>query len=1001
MAQQFAGSASHSANSAVANSVLIDEAVPGAITDHPTCPNGWGYFPFQGVTDYSAASTREVVFVDRMVDNHVLLLTGIPCHIPVVMLDARRDNLAQISRWLMRNPVDTVHIFVHGAPGMLAFGDQLVTEDTLWLHRDRLSRWFSEAAVNPTVVFYSCELGAGFKGRSFLERLHQLTGASIAASSDRVGASALGGNWTLDATIGQPQFEMVVSPKVRSRYDYVLTAPVVTSVSSVESNGVYSAQTVDSTLSLTVNFDQPVTFTANGGALEVTLNNGAIARLVADTAGSTSTLTVDYPISAGDRSVADLSVMSLGLTGGATLTNGGAEAAILTLPSGMNLGDSRNLEIDNTAILASDITLAPLTNVPVQTPTLTVDFGDRLRQINGTPLPTDLTNTGIIELRRSPDNALIPLQRVTFDNTNQQQIMVVPASNLDPSTGYRVEIARNRLEDDGANELTSPVSRNFTTQAGDGTPPRVTFIPGNGSTVTDPNANLTVEFSEPIRIADSDRPFTNAAIEPVFTLAEFNSSGSPIATVPFTGVYDETTRRVTLDPALALNPGSQYRLELRGNVLEDFADNAIATQTINFTAQGDPVQFPTPQVTESPATNTVNVAPLTETETTIAIAPSISPRTQVTLPVETRSDRQLRIALESAVGGATFTSPTFQGSLELTLPRPLSRQRGNVLLDFSDLEGTGDRNLSIRDRNFNGTLQLDLPDNSQAVQLTLEDFEAQTALALNGDQFSGDVTVTVPLGLTDNPGDRRQLTLRNFGSQGRVLIDGRRTGLAFDIDAETPVFGQLGAGGDIVRLTGSDTNSPGVSPLGLGDGGDYFEDRRQLSTALSINGNGGNDVIIGSAQNDRLNGGRGNDRLQGNGGNDLLAGDRDEDHLLGNGGDDQLRGGDGNDVLQGGRGNDTLIGGAGDDVLLGELGDDFLTGGAGRDQFIVRPGSGNDVITDFDPVRDAIALQGGLTPTAVTINALDATTTQLQFSGGSLTLQNLAPGLVTSEALFT
>ena len=285
--------------------------------------------------------------------------------------------------------------------------------------------------------------------------------------------------------------------------------------------------------------------------------------------------------------------------------------------------------------------------------------------------------------------------------------------------------------------------------------------------------------------------------------------------------------------------------------------------------------------------------------------------------------------------------------------------------------------------------------------LNFDEFEALTEVNLNGDQFTGDTTVVVPAGLTNNPEIRRQFNLRNFDGQGRVLIDGRRTGLAFQVDSETPIFGQLGAGGDIVRLTGAVERIPSVSPLGLGGGGDYFEDLRQRSSALSINGNGGNDFIFASVQNDRLNGGQGSDRLQGNGGNDLIGGDRGNDHLFGNQGNDQLNGGDGNDLLQGGRGNDTLTGGADNDVLMGELGDDLLIGGSGQDQFVVMPGSGNDAITDFDPANDRITLGGGLTPATVQITAIDANNTRLVFNGGSVALQTLAANTLNPTTLFS
>src|SRR5439155_8534024 len=53
-------------------------------------------------------------------------------------------------------------------------------------------------------------------------------------------------------------------------------------------------------------------------------------------------------------------------------------------------------------------------------------------------------------------------------------------------------------------------------------------------------------------------------------------------------------------------------------------------------------------------------------------------------------------------------------------------------------------------------------------------------------------------------------------------------------------------------------------------------------------GEGGNDVLIGSAQNDLLVGGKGNDRLLGNGGDDVLIGGQGKDFLDGGSGNNQL-----------------------------------------------------------------------------------------------------------------
>ncbi|MEO0891585.1 MAG: calcium-binding protein [Pseudomonadota bacterium] len=109
-----------------------------------------------------------------------------------------------------------------------------------------------------------------------------------------------------------------------------------------------------------------------------------------------------------------------------------------------------------------------------------------------------------------------------------------------------------------------------------------------------------------------------------------------------------------------------------------------------------------------------------------------------------------------------------------------------------------------------------------------------------------------------------------------------------------------------------------------------------------INGNGGMDQIEGGDGDDTLSGGAENDDLHGDFGDDHLMGDDGDDTLSGHFGDDLLEGGDGDDSMIGGQGDDTLDGGAGDDALHGYHGDDVLRGGEGQDSLF---GSlGDDVL---------------------------------------------------------
>jgi hypothetical protein len=89
---------------------------------------------------------------------------------------------------------------------------------------------------------------------------------------------------------------------------------------------------------------------------------------------------------------------------------------------------------------------------------------------------------------------------------------------------------------------------------------------------------------------------------------------------------------------------------------------------------------------------------------------------------------------------------------------------------------------------------------------------------------------------------------------------------------------------------------------------------------------------------------------------DTVSGDGDDDLVHGAGGDDLVYGKGGNDTLYGDAGDDKIKGGKGDDVIEGNGGRDVLVGGEGSDQFVLRNLNHADLIRDFQPGTDKIAL---------------------------------------------
>lgn len=151
-----------------------------------------------------------------------------------------------------------------------------------------------------------------------------------------------------------------------------------------------------------------------------------------------------------------------------------------------------------------------------------------------------------------------------------------------------------------------------------------------------------------------------------------------------------------------------------------------------------------------------------------------------------------------------------------------------------------------------------------------------------------------------------------------------------DVSATITDAGITGAGGD------SASGTLAVVSLTGGAGDDSFN-ATGFTGLLTLDGDEGNDTLVGGVNADTLIGGVGEDLLRG------LAGD---DSLTGNDGNDRLFGNGGRDLLLGNAGDDDLFGSGGVDTLNGGEGIDHLDGGASFSTIIDQL-EGTAVITEM------------------------------------------------------
>lgn len=216
-----------------------------------------------------------------------------------------------------------------------------------------------------------------------------------------------------------------------------------------------------------------------------------------------------------------------------------------------------------------------------------------------------------------------------------------------------------------------------------------------------------------------------------------------------------------------------------------------------------------------------------------------------------------------------------------------------------------------------------------------------------------------------------------------TLIGGSGTDIANYVTRNTALKIDLDGNSDDGAPGERDNVDPTCEVIFGGGGADIISSN--LSTPVTLYGNGGNDTLSSSGGDDRLVGGTGNDLLNSRGGNDTLlpgtgvdtvmgGADIDEvnfynvsqnvvisldgiandgavgtnntsvgadiENAVGGSGNDSITGNSEDNVLDGDRGNDTLLGLGGLDVLFGRNGNDLLNGGADDDN--LDGGFGND-----------------------------------------------------------
>jgi Ca2+-binding RTX toxin-like protein len=924
----------------------------------------------------TSTTASTIVFVDSTVDDYQSLVSSALPGTEVVVLDATQDGIAQITSALAgRSGVESLQILSHGSSGQLQLGSTQLGLETLSDYTAQIQSWSGALTETADILLYGCNVAAGDIGNQFIQQFATFTDADVAASTNLTGNVALGGDWDLEAAVGQIETSLQLDQAILEGYDSTLavlfredfTDTDVVSRPWLFGRGVTTSNNPFLTARGTV--------APSEGGLPGTTNpidapgQGALRLTNAQTNQATFAIYNQViPSNAGLSITFDLfSYGGSGADGVSFFLIDGRQSPRVAGGFGGSLGYApRDVPLDVNGLVGGYVGIGfdEFGNFSAGTEGRTGGPGRRRNAvaIRGSQANNYEYLTGNSSLPGRIDNPSATRREDARRRVNIE---------LDQSGLINVRMDFNR--DNDFNDPGELVIDSFNVVEANGSPLPATFKFGFASstgnstniheirtflieTTSDVDPNLPpIAANRRIEVGVGD-------ITPITSVVARDSDGTiasyTVRTIPpsaqgtlFLGDPNAGGRAITVGQRIA--PGQIRQLFFR-------ATNQFSGATFTFDATDDDGA-----VSESPGTVSLVLAPGSgpdpdnnppvvanrtfevEPETTLRLVRGLA---------GTDSDGEItfyRVSrLPEADQGVLFLGNPAAGGRALAAGQGIRPDQVGELYfqaneDFTGtsfiyvaLDDDGARSVTPATVTLNSTDRLPPGSGNCGPGVTLTGDEEDNTLT------GGDDSDTIS-GAGGND------TLRGLGCDDQ-LNGGDGDDLLFGDDGNDVLVG--GDGRDILRGGAGDDflrGGLGIDVLRGGNGDDLLYGGGGDD---NINGEGGNDLIRGGSGNDRIRGGEGNDRISGGTGDDLIDGGNGDDVLRGSDGDDVVRGRSGNDRISGGAGNDRIDGGVRDDRIRGGEGNDVLIGGDGSDVLI--GGSGNDYMFGGTGPDELLGQQG-------------------------------------------
>jgi filamentous hemagglutinin family protein len=164
-----------------------------------------------------------LVFVDSTVKNYQTLIDGTKGGSSVTVINPDQYGINKITTTLADiTGANSLHIVSEGDAGNFWLGKDFVSSENISQYSSDLQAWRTALSPAATILLYACNLASGENGAALVQAVKTYTGHDVAASTNRTGAVALGGDWNLEYQTGKNPATVIFNNAATNAYQNTL-----------------------------------------------------------------------------------------------------------------------------------------------------------------------------------------------------------------------------------------------------------------------------------------------------------------------------------------------------------------------------------------------------------------------------------------------------------------------------------------------------------------------------------------------------------------------------------------------------------------------------------------------------------------------------------------------------------------------------------------------------------------------------------------------------------